>query len=158
MGTPLRAEALEPRALRWSGGGDGGTSGRGQLTFVKVFFWAQMSMVVANLGRIPVLSTEERDFPVAFNEICLGAMLLAAVLTVRSWRSIRIDGVALTALVFVLIGGGSAIWSIQRFDLSALELLVSLSFLARWVMYCGLYVALINVLSAGDVETVWSAV
>src|SRR5437016_11619618 len=104
MGTPLRAEALQPGAARWA-------ASSGQLTFVKVFFWAQLLMVVANLGRIPVLSTAERDIPLAFNEIVLGVMLFAAMLTVRSWRSVRLDGIALTALFFALIGGGSAVWS-----------------------------------------------
>ncbi len=152
MGALLRAEALQPGAVRWVG------SSGGRLTFVKVFFWAQILMVVANLGRIPVLSTSERDFPLAFNEICLGVMLFAALLTVRSWRSVRLDGIALTALVFALIGGGSAVWSIQRFDLNALELFVSLSFLARWLMYFALYVAIINVVKDRDIETLWLAV
>jgi hypothetical protein len=128
------------------------------LTFVKVFCWAQLLMVVANLGRIPVLSTDERDFPIAFNEICLGVMIVAAGLTIRSWKSVVLDRVAVTALVFAAIGGGSAVWSVQRFDLSALELFVSLAFLARWLMYFMLYVALINVVRERSTETVWEAV
>jgi hypothetical protein len=134
-----------------------GASGK-RLTFVKVFCWAQLLMVVANLGRIPVLSTDERDFPIAFNEICLGVMVVSAALTIRSWKSVFADRVTVTALVFAAIGAGSAIWSINRFDLSALELFVSLAFLARWLMYFALYIALINVVRERSVDTIWGAV
>src|SRR3954470_23461222 len=112
MAAPLRAEALRLGAPRMA------DASRRPLTFVRVFCWAQILMVVTNLGRIPVLSTEERDFPLAFNEICLGVILVAAMLVVRSWRSVRFDGVTLTALLFAMVGAGSAIWSVQRFDMS----------------------------------------
>lgn len=115
-------------------------------------------MVVTNLGRIPVLSTEDRDFPLAFNELCLGAMLVAAALAVPSWRSIRFDRVSFTALLFAAVGGGSALWSAHRFDMSGLELAVALAYLLRWLTYFALYVAIINVVRERSVETIWAAV
>jgi hypothetical protein len=150
---PLRLSSLQP-ALHFGVGVRSST----RMTFIRLFWWAQLLMVVANLGRIPVLSTDERDFPLAFNELCLGAMLIGACLTVRSWKSVFVDRVALTALVFAAIGGASAVWSVSRFGMSALELFVSLAFLARWLMYFLLYVALINVVREANVESVWDAV
>lgn len=128
-----------------------------RLSFIKVFCWAQVLMVVTNLGRIPVLSTDERDFPLAFNELCLGAMLLAAALAVRSWKAVFVDRIAVTAILFALIGAGSAVWSVNRFDMDALELFVSLAYLGRWVLYFLLYVALINSVRERNIETVWWA-
>jgi hypothetical protein len=144
--------------LRLNGTGSPASAIRNRVTFVRVFCWAQLAMFVANLGRIPVLSTEDRDFPLAFNELCLLTILVAAVLAVRSWKGVFIDNVSMTALLFAAIGGASAIWSVQRFDMGFLELFVSLAYLARWLMYLALYVALINVLREGDLERVWEAV
>lgn len=151
MIAPLRVEAL-------NADGSGSLSSTNGLTFVKVFCWAQLAMVIANLGRIPVLSTEDRDFPIAFNELSLGAMLIAAALTLRSWRSIRFDRVSLTALLFAAIGAGSALWSMHRFDMTTVDLFVALAYLARWLTYFTLYVAIINVVRERSVEVVWGAV
>src|SRR5438477_5543872 len=122
MATLLRAEPLSTGPVRWAG-----SSGR-QITFVRVFYWMQLLMVVMNLGRIPVLSTDERDFPLQFNELCLAGMLIAALFAIKSWRTIRIDSISIVALTFAFIGGASALWSVQRFDLTPFELFVSLSF------------------------------
>ena len=115
-------------------------------------------MVVTNLGRIPVLSTEDRDFPIAVNELALGAMLVAAVFCVQSWESVRLDRVSVVALLFAAVGGTSAFFSIDRFDLTTIELIVSLSYLGRWLAYFALYIALINVVKLDGVETMWEAV
>ena len=115
-------------------------------------------MVVTNLGRIPVLSTEDREFPLAFNELCLGAILIAALLAIRSWRSVFIDRISVTAMLFAFIGGASAVWSVNRFDMNALGLLISLAYLGRWFLYFTLYVALINALRESNVEDAWNAV
>jgi hypothetical protein len=148
--TPLRLSSFGGRA--------GPIENRGRLTFIKVFCFAQLAMVVANLGRIPVLSTEDRDFPLAFNELCLLAVLGAALLSIRHWEETFLDNVSLTALLFAAIGALSAIWSLERFDLSAIELIVSLAYLGRWMLYFALYVALINVLREGNLDQVWDAV
>jgi hypothetical protein len=129
-----------------------------RLTFMSVFWCAQLLMVVTNLGRIPVLSTEERDFPLAFNELCLGAVLLSAAMVARSWKSVYLDRISVTAVLFAVIGGGSAIWSLTRFPMGPVGLLVSLAYLGRWVIYFALYVALINVLKEKNIESAWRAV
>ena len=152
MAISFRAEALQPR-LPTARDPD-----HRRRPFIGLFCTAQLLMVVMNLGRIPVLSTGERDIPVAFNEICLGVMLAGALLAVRNWREVRIDAVTVACMTFALIGAGSALWSVQRFDLTALQIVVSLSYLARWVLYFFLYVALINVLEPIDAERAWGAI
>jgi hypothetical protein len=129
-----------------------------RVSFIQIFCWAQLAMVVMNLGRIPVLNTADREFPIAFNEICLGVILVAAAMTIRSWKTVFVDRISVTALVFALIGAGSAVWSLERFDMGPIGLLVSLAYLGRWVMYFTLYVALINVLREADIESAWNAV
>jgi hypothetical protein len=148
---PLAVNALTPPR---------GLLGAGELrlSFMRVFTIAQLVMVVTNLGRIPVLSTEDRDFPVAINELALGAILVAALFCVRSWEAVRVDRVALMALVFAAVGGTSAVFSIERFDMSTIELIISLSYLGRWLAYFALYVAIINVVNLDGVEGLWSAV
>jgi O-antigen ligase len=149
--TPFRVSALTPpRGLLWAG--------EHRLKFIRVFIWAQMVMVVTNLGRIPVLSTEDRDFPIAINELALGAMLVAAAFCVQSWQTVRLDRPALVALLFAAVGGTSALFSINRFDMTTIELIISLSYLGRWLAYFTLYVALINVVKLDGVETLWGAV
>lgn len=118
----------------------------------------QIAMVVTNLGRIPVLSTDERDFPLAFNELCLAVMLAACAMAMRSWRRLRFDRVALLALLFAAIGAGSAFGSVDKLNLDLFDLIVSLSFLARWLMYFALYVAVINVIQEDGVEPLWAAI
>jgi len=130
---------------------------RGGMSALSIICWAQILMVVANLGRIPLVSTGDRNVPVTLNELCLGAILATAMLAALSARALRLDRVALTVLAFVVIGGGSAIWSVFRFDLTAFELLVALSYLARWVLYFGIYIAVTNVVREGGVEKLWLA-
>ena len=129
-----------------------------RVSFIQIFCWAQLAMVVMNLGRIPVLNTADREFPIAFNEICLGVMLVAAAMTIRSWESLFVDRISVTALIFALIGAGSAVWSLERFDMGPIGLIVSLAYLGRWLMYFTLYVALINVLREKDIESALNAI
>jgi hypothetical protein len=157
MGRSVDA-AFTPSVVRAHAGKFSPAASTGRLKFVQLFCWAQVMMVVANLGRIPVLTTEEREFPLAFNELCLGIMLIGAALSIRSWKSLFVDRIAVTALVFAGIGAASAIWSISRFGLGPFELFVSLAFLARWMSYFALYVALINVLTTENVESAWRAI
>lgn len=144
-------------ALQAPGGFFAATSER-RLTFLQVFCWAQVLMMVTNLGRIPVLSTEERDFPIAFNELALASMLVAGFFCLSSWKAVRVDRVSIIALLFAMIGAGSAVWSVERFGMTPLDLVVSLSYLARWLMYFALYVTLINVVRLDGIETLWWAV
>jgi hypothetical protein len=124
---------------------------------LQVICGAQLAMLVANLGQIPTLSTNDRSVPVAFNELALAAILLGGLHAVIASRSFRLNGVALTAVAFVLIGGGSAVWSVQRFEMSGFDLLIALAYLARWVAYFGTYLVVINVVHVTETETVWGA-
>lgn len=118
---------------------------------------ALLLLVIANLGRIPVLDLGDRAAPLLVNDICIMAVLGAGGLAMLRARSLRLDDVSIAALVFIGIGALSAIAGVQRFGFSALELAASLAYLARWTVYFGLYVVIINCVRARDTESVWSA-
>jgi hypothetical protein len=128
-----------------------------RISAVTIICWAQLLMVVANLVRIPLVSAGDRDIPITINELCVATIVASAALVMLNARSARLDRVAMIALVFVAIGGTSAVWSVNRFDLTLFQVFVSLAFLARWVMYFGVYVAVINVVQERGVETIWGA-
>jgi O-antigen ligase len=65
-----------------------------------------------------------------------------------------LDGVARRALLFAVVGGASAVYAVPRFGLSVTELVFSLAYLARWLLYFGLYVVATNALRRHDVEPV----
>jgi O-antigen ligase len=127
-------------------------------TTLAVFRWAQLGMVLANLARIPVLSTGDREAPVTINEILLGAIILVGLIAAVRRRSLRVDSVAVIAALFALVGAGSALWTAQQYGLSVFELTVSLAYLARWVAYFMLYVVLRASIRADAVVTLWRAV
>jgi O-antigen ligase len=112
-------------------------------------------MLVANLGRIPVLSTGPAEAPLLVNDLAIMAVLAAGLLATLVARSFRLDLVGVIALSFAALGGISAILSVSRFDLTAFELLVSLLYLARWVVYLGIYLTMLNVVREADVMSVW---
>jgi hypothetical protein len=114
-------------------------------------------LLVGNLGRIPLFSTGGRDVPVLITDLVVAAVIGAGAIAMASHRTMRIDAVAAFALVFAAVGGLSAVLAIPRFDLSTFAVIVSLSYLARWLFYFAIYVVAINTLRAGDVEGVWSA-
>jgi putative inorganic carbon (HCO3(-)) transporter len=123
-----------------------------------VFRWAQVGMVIANLGRIPVISTGDREAPVAVNEIFLGVVLMVGFIGAIRARSLRVDSVALTAALFAAVGGISAVWTAQQYGLTLFELAVSLAYLARWVFYALLYVTLRAAIAPSGAVSLWRAV
>jgi hypothetical protein len=125
---------------------------------LKIVCWAQVLMVIANLGRIPVVSTDDRTIPITINELCLAAIVGTGLLVMLQRRFAELDRVAVAALVFVCIGGGSAVWSVSRLGLTPFELAVSLAYLARWVMYFGVYLTVVNIVRGQGVEDLWRAV
>lgn len=147
MNEPCRVEPL-------------GVGGDDRLTVraVTVFCAAQLMMLLANLGRIPLLSTGDRDVPITLNEVALGVMLATGILVALASRTLRLDRIAVIALLFAAVGAGSAVWSVQRFGMSLFELLIALAFLARWMVYFGVYLVVINVFRDRDVESLWRAV
>ena len=112
-------------------------------------------LFVANLGRIPVLSTGDREAPLLINDLCVAAFVTVGLLASFGRRSFRVDRVGLAALTFAAIGGISALLAVGRFGLTSFQLFVSLAYLARWLLYLGLYLVMVNVLRARDAAAVW---
>ena len=118
---------------------------------------ALLLLVVANLGRIPVLDLGRRQAPILVNDICTAAVIGIGTLFMMRAKSLRLNDVALAGLLFASIGALSAFAAIPRFGLSGIEIVGSLAYLARWLLYFALYVVIINCVRARDVEAVWSA-
>ncbi|HTI63750.1 MAG TPA: O-antigen ligase family protein [Gemmatimonadaceae bacterium] len=112
-------------------------------------------LFVANLGRIPVLSTGDREAPLLVNDLCVAAFVTVGTLASLGRRSFRLDRVGFAALAFATIGGISALLAVSRFGLSAFQLVVSLAYLARWVLYLGIYLTMVNVVRERDVTRIW---
>lgn len=112
-------------------------------------------MLVANLGRIPVLSTGTADAPLLVNDLAIMAVLAAGLLSALVARSFRLDLVGMIALTFAALGAISAILAMPRFGLTGFELTVSLLYLARWLVYLGIYLVMLNVVRESDVLPVW---
>jgi hypothetical protein len=128
---------------------------RWQFRPISVMKVAILLMLVAQLGRIPVLPTGTSEAPLLVNDLCVMAMLAAGVVSGLVARSFRIDRVAGIALVFASLGGISAVLAVPRFGLSGYELLVSTAYLARWIVYFGIYLVVINVVRSDDVMSLW---
>lgn len=117
--------------------------------------WAFVALLVANVGRIPIFSAGDARAAFVANDVFvlgLGAFtVIAAVLR----RSLWIDIVAMFALAFAAIGFGSALASVPRFGLSPFQLLVSLSYLGRWLAYFAVYLFIINNVRPDQVTAIW---
>ena len=123
-----------------------------------VFRIAQCLMIVANLGRIPVISSEDRSAPITINEMALFAVVVVGMIAMLRRREMHIDRVAGAALVFAFIGAMSAVWNAQVYGIGGFGLLVSLAYLARWLAYFMLYVVLRNAISRADAPRLWKPV
>ncbi len=112
-------------------------------------------LVVANLGRIPVFSTGDREAPVLVNDLCVAAFVVVGLLIALAHRSLRLDRIGVVALTFAALGAASATASAERLGLTSFELLVSLAYLGRWLAYLAIYLVMVNVIRARDVSAVW---
>lgn len=121
-----------------------------RLTLVGVF--------IGNLGRIPAFSTGQRDAAILLNDLFVAFLLIAGTSIMLARRSLRLDGVALLALLFAAIGAASTLDSIPRFGLTAFQTVVSLGYLARWLFYFGVYVVLINTIRRDEVADIWHSI
>jgi hypothetical protein len=80
--------------------------------------FALLVSVVSNLGRIPVFSTKSgSEAPILVNDLAVGLLLLTGALVMARARSLRLDAVALMAMLFALIGGISALAAVPRYGL-----------------------------------------
>jgi len=112
-------------------------------------------LVVANLGRIPVFSTGDREAPVLVNDLCVAGFAAVGLVIALARRSFRLDRVGFVALAFAALGAASALTSAARVGLTSLETLVSLAYLGRWLAYLAIYLVMVNVVRARDVSPVW---
>ena len=112
-------------------------------------------LVVANLGRVPVLSTGDREAPLLLNDLCMLFVVGLGAIAGITARSFRIDRLTLLALVFASIGAYSALLAVPRYGITPWQLVISLAYLARWLVYFGLYVVIINVVRVDDVMALW---
>jgi O-antigen ligase len=119
--------------------------------------WALLALVIANLGRVPVLSSAGRDTSVVINDLCVTMLVVLGALAATLRRSLMIDRVALAALTFAFVGFASAVYAVPRFGLTPLQLFVSLSYLARWLTYFGIYLFVINNVRPTRVDSVWGS-
>lgn len=112
-------------------------------------------LVVANLGRIPLISTGDREAPLLLNDLCMmGVVFIGALAGLRS-RSFVIDRLTMLALLFAFVGAYSAMLAIPRYGISPWQLAISLAYLARWLVYFGLYVVIVNVVREQEVMALW---
>jgi O-antigen ligase len=116
---------------------------------------ALLLFAIGNIGRIPLLDLGDRAAPILINELAVGGFLLAGALAMGNARSLKLNDVALAAIVFAGIGALSAVAAAPKFGLSWFEVIASLAYLARWVFYFCIYVVVINCLRAEHVETTW---
>ena len=115
-------------------------------------------ILTANLGRIPIVSAGESSAPLLINDVAVACIALLGLGAGVTARSFRIDRVALIAILFATIGALSAFATASQYGFSTFELALSLGYLARWLLYFSIYLALINVVRQSDVNAVWRAV
>jgi O-antigen ligase len=115
-------------------------------------------LLVGQLGRIPVLSTGSSEAPLLVNDLCVLALLGVTFVSALAAQSFRVDWVGGLMLAFTIIGFVSALLAVDRYGLSGMEVLVSLAYLARWFAYFAVYLAVINIMRAQDVTSVWRTI
>lgn len=128
------------------------------VTPVGVLRFALLLLVITQLGAIPIFDIGSREAPVFVNDILVMAVIAVGGVAMAHARSLRLNDVALTGLVFVAIGALSAMAASPRFGLTAFEVVSSLAYLARWVVYFGIYLVVINCVRRRDIGTLWKAV
>ena len=123
---------------------------------VRVLCLAVTGMALGNLGRAPVL-VRGPELPLMVNDVLVAGALLLAALACLQARRLRVDAVVGAALAFAVVGAGAGLWAAQKYGIAAGELLGSYAYLARWLAYFGLYVAVLNVVRDEDAPAIWSA-
>lgn len=119
--------------------------------------WALVALGIANLGAIPVFSTGDREVSIVLNDVLVVGLTSFALIAGILRRSLWLDSVGLFALAFAAVGFGSAVAAVPRFGLTPYELAVSLSYLARWLVYFGVYLFVINNVRSDQVTDIWRA-
>jgi O-antigen ligase len=130
---------------------------RGRLRVATAIRFALPALLIGHLGRIPALASGEREAPLLANDIAVILMVACGLLACLLARSLVLDGPARAALAFAGVGAASAALAVPRFGITGAELLFSLAYLARWLLYFALYVVVVNGVRRRDVAGVWSA-
>lgn len=147
----LAALDLSPRA-------SGVPPGRSGVRVVDLLRVTVLLSVLANLARVPVLSTGMKSAPILLTDLLVVAALFFGSVVVMRRRRLIVDLPAGLGLAFAAVGAVSALLSIPRFGLSAFEVLFSLAYLVRWLVYFAIYVIAINVVFRPDALRLWGAV
>lgn len=113
-------------------------------------------LVLTNLGRAPVLF-HGPEWPVLVNDLLVWTTLAVCAAACLQARRVEVDALVGVAGVFACVGTGAAVWAAQKYALSTFELLASLTYLVRWLLYFGLYVAVINVARDADADALWGS-
>ena len=111
---------------------------------------SMFTMVVGQLGRVPLLSAGAKEAPLLANDVAVAVAVVAGLWLALRNRGIRLDAVTLVALGFAGVGGLSALMALPRFGLTGFELAFSLAYLLRWAVYMALYVVVIDTLTARE--------
>src|SRR4051812_21815658 len=81
----------------------------------RVLVFALVLFAIGNPGRIPFLDLGQRQAPILVNALSVGMLLVAGMLAMANARSVRLNDVALGALLFAAIGALSAVAAIPKF-------------------------------------------
>lgn len=114
-----------------------------------------LTLLVGQLGRIPLVAAGSKEAPLLLNDLVLVAALVVGGVLALQWRRFLVDWTSGLALAFVFVGGASALLAIPRFGLSPFELAFSLAYLARWAAYFGFYLLVLNFVRREDIEPIW---
>jgi len=117
-----------------------------------------LTLLVGQLGRIPLMVAGAKDAPLLVNDLVVGALLIWGGILAIYWRRLLLDWTSGLALAFIVVGGISAILAVPRFGISSFELAFSLAYLARWVAYFSLYLLILNFIRREDFESIWRVI
>ncbi len=127
--------------------------------------WASLRMVhllqltvallfAGQLGRVPLLMAGQKDAPLLLVDVLVVAVFGAGLLLALSGRSLKVDRTGALALAFAAAAGVSTALAIPHFELTVTEFAFSSAYLVRWLLYFGLYLAVINFVRRSDVFAV----
>lgn len=144
--------SLEPRLI-------GTQVRRREIRIVTAIQVALLLLMIGNLGRIPVFSTGAgaRSVPLLVNDVVVVGLLFLAAAAALLHRRLRIDSLTALSMAFAALGGLTTIAGVSRFGFTTSEVLISLAFLVRWLVYFAVYVVAINFVRRTDVLAVWGA-
>jgi hypothetical protein len=109
-----------------------------------------------HLGRVPLVGVAGKEAPLLLTDGLIALAVVGGAWLLLRDRRLELDGAAMLALVFAGVGALSALMSVPRFGLTVEELLFSLAYLARWLLVFGLYLVVVNLVTARDVERIWA--